>query len=71
MIGEYNTPSGVKKLVGFVGIPLVILVMVIVFCPLVIGINDAGHRTVIQYPNGSLTVKFDPGWYWQFFGKIT
>lgn len=36
-----------------------------------IGINDAGYRTVIQYPNGTLTVKFDAGIYYPFFGKTT
>ncbi|MFC1645329.1 SPFH domain-containing protein [Patescibacteria group bacterium] len=34
------------------------------------GINDAGHRTVIQYINGTLYVKFSPGWYFQGFGSI-
>lgn len=36
-----------------------------------IGVNDAGERTVIQYPNGSMRVKFDPGIYLPFFGKTT
>ncbi len=25
------------------------------------GINDAGNRTVVQYPTGKLLVKFTPG----------
>jgi len=33
------------------------------------GINDAGHRTVIQTPGGSLSVKFEPGIYFTNFGK--
>lgn len=32
------------------------------------GINDAGHRTVVQYPTGTLYVKFSPGIYPQWFG---
>ena len=32
------------------------------------GINNAGHRTVVQYPTGHLYVKFSPGIYLQFFG---
>ncbi len=36
-----------------------------------LGINDAGHRTVVQYPNGYLFVKFTPGIYLKFFGTVT
>jgi hypothetical protein len=32
------------------------------------GINNAGHRTVVQYPTGTLYVKFTPGIYPQWFG---
>ena len=32
------------------------------------GINNAGHRTVVQYPTGTLFVKFSPGIYPQWFG---
>lgn len=32
------------------------------------GINNAGHRTVVQYPTGTLYVKFSPGIYPQWFG---
>jgi len=35
------------------------------------GINDAGHRTVIQYLNGTMKVKFDSGMYLTYFGKVT
>ena len=34
------------------------------------GINDAGQRTVIQYPTGTLKVKFTPGIYPQWFGSV-
>jgi len=36
---------------------------------LTVGINDAGYRTVVQYPNGTLWVKFEPGWYLTLFGS--
>ncbi len=34
------------------------------------GINNAGHRTVVQYPTGTLYVKFSPGIYAKWFGTI-
>lgn len=37
--------------------------------PMMFGINDAGHRTVVQYLNGTLYVKFSPGWYGKWFGS--
>lgn len=49
----------------------VVLLVVVIFFSCTIGINDAGQRTVVQYPNGSLFVKFTPGWYLKFFGKTT
>lgn len=33
------------------------------------GINNAGHRTVVQYPTGHLYVKFTPGIFPQLFGS--
>jgi len=33
------------------------------------GINDAGERTVVQYPTGDLYVRFSPGLYFKGFGK--
>lgn len=36
-----------------------------------IGVNDAGYRTVIQYPNGTMSVKMEPGVYFPLFGKTT
>ena len=35
------------------------------------GINDAGNRTVVQYPSGKLLVKFTPGIYMKWFGTST
>lgn len=62
-----NTTKSVKGLIfgGVIGvIGLVVLIMNI-------GINDAGYRTVIQYPNGSMSVKFEAGVYFPLFGKTT
>ena len=47
------------------------LVLTIILVPFTFGINDAGHRTVVQYPTGTLIVKFSPGLYWQWFGNTT
>lgn len=35
------------------------------------GINDAGNRTVVQYPTGKLLVKFTPGIYMKWFGTTS
>lgn len=44
-----------------------ILVLIVgYFC---FGINDAGERTVVQYPTGALYVRFGPGVYFKGFGK--
>lgn len=48
----------------------VAILMTLILSTLAIGINDAGHRTVVQYPNGTLSVEFDPGVYMQWFGSI-
>ena len=50
---------------------VVAIVLIVAASPMLIGINDAGHRTVVQYPSGTLYVRFDPGLYLQWFGKIT
>ena len=63
-----------KKKIGFlfkIIVPVVMLVMALLFAPIMFGINDAGQRTVVQYPSGTLFVKFSPGWYIQAFGKTT
>ncbi len=55
------------KLVSIV----VSIVAILLSIPLMFGINDAGHRTIIQYPTGTLVVKFTPGVYTQWFGTVT
>jgi len=44
----------------------VIIAIVVLF--MAFGINNAGHRTVVQYPTGKLYVKFSPGIYPIWFG---
>jgi len=46
----------------------VLLVAAIVVMYMTAGINNAGFRTVVQYPNGHIWVKADPGWYLSLFG---
>ena len=45
----------------------VLLVIFLVLSPWLGGINHAGQRTLIQYPNGTLVVKFEPGIFLQLF----
>jgi hypothetical protein len=49
----------------------ILLILVIWLLYQLIGINDAGHRTVIQYLNGTVVVRFEPGIYVAWFGKTT
>ena len=46
----------------------ILFVGVILVSFMAFGINNAGHRTVVQYPTGTLYVKFSPGIYPQWFG---
>lgn len=45
------------------------LLLLLVLMNLNFGINDAGERTVIQFPTGKLVVKFTPGIYFKGFGS--
>ena len=56
--------SSKKIMVGIVLIGLLAIVF------MGFGINNAGHRTVVQYPTGTLYVKFTPGIYPKWFGTI-
>jgi len=51
---------------GLAGVALIL--GIIMFFSLT-GTNDSGYRTVIQYPNGTMSVKFTAGWYLKLFGK--
>lgn len=52
-------------------ISAVIAIVLTTVAVLTIGINDAGYRTVIQYPTGTMSVKFGSGVYFPWFGKTT
>jgi regulator of protease activity HflC (stomatin/prohibitin superfamily) len=43
-------------------------VIVLVVLRMNFDVNDAGERTVVQYPTGALWVKFEPGLYFKGFG---
>jgi len=43
--------------------------VMIIALDMTVGINDAGQRTVVQYPSGTLFVKFSPGVYFKWFGN--
>jgi hypothetical protein len=62
MMSEIKFPY---KLVGIIAAIFIIIIVT----TMNIGINDAGKRTVVQYPNGELYVKFSPGWYTKWFGS--
>lgn len=47
---------------------LVALVIILVVIPMTMGVNIGGERTVIQKPWGTMSVKFSPGPYFNFFG---
>jgi len=47
---------------------LIVVVGIISTLLMAFGINNAGHRTVVQYPTGKLYVKFTPGIYPIWFG---
>jgi len=49
-------------------IGIVLAVALLAILVMAFGINNAGHRTVVQYPTGTLYVKFSPGIYPQWFG---
>ena len=51
--------------------PLISAVVVAVLLVMSAGINNAGNRTVVQYPTGTLLVKFSPGIYMKWFGTVT
>lgn len=50
---------------------VIVGVIMLILVGMNVGINDAGYRTVIQYPNGTMSVKFEPGVYFPLFGKTT
>lgn len=81
MIDDFKPRSFVgERPAGLFGIPFInkkrLLGALIIFLVLFVLIgnldrNDAGYIKVIQYLNGKLQVKTDPGWYLRWFGKTT
>lgn len=63
-----NQNSELKNVKRF-GIPALILIVGLIITAMTAGINDAGQRTVVQYPSGHLLVKFSPGIYLSWFGS--
>jgi len=51
--------------------PILVIAIVSALLIMSAGINDAGNRTVVQYPTGKLLVKFTPGIYMKWFGTTT
>lgn len=51
--------------------PVIIIGSIGMILAMSAGINDAGNRTVVQYPTGRLLVKFSPGIYMKWFGTAT
>jgi len=54
-----------KRWVAGGGLFVILLITIL----MTVGINNAGYRTVVQWPNGHLFVKFEPGWYIAAFGS--
>lgn len=65
--GKFKMPSIPYKTLLGVGIAASLVVAI----SMAIGINDNGYRTVVQWPTGKTFVKFEPGMYFQWFGKAT
>ena len=53
------------------GVIAVMVIAGLVITTTAVSVNDNGYRTVVQYPNGTTFVKFEPGWYLTFWGKET
>jgi len=68
-MGFITDRSGTARLLLKIGIPVGLIITTLIILALSIGINDAGNRTVVQWPNGTLFVKFTPGIYFKFFGS--
>lgn len=50
---------------GLIGLVLTVTLL------MTVGINNAGYRTAVQWPNGHLFIKFEPGWYIAAFGSTS
>ena len=57
--------ASVMVKIGMIGVAIVAFVTMALMA---FGVNYAGYRTVVQYPSGTIYVKFTPGIYTQWFG---
>lgn len=64
---QQQKPFPTKRIVAI----FLLIILTYIVCFELFGFNDAGNRTVIQYPWGALTVKFTPGIYLKIFGRTT
>lgn len=48
-----------------------VILFTLLLSPLIVGINDGGHRVVIRHIGGDMETVFEPGMYMQNFGKVT
>lgn len=58
------------KLLKVFGMPFIGFLVIWFVIDHSVGVNSAGDRTVIQYLNGGLSVRFTPGVYWKWFGHV-
>jgi len=63
-VTESTSTSNTPKII--ISVLFVLGILAIFF--MAFGINNAGYRTVVQYPTGTLYVKFTPGIFPQWFG---
>ena len=59
------------KVKSICALGMVLLLFVYKVAPLCFAQNEEGHRTVVQYPTGTLRVEFEPGYYALWLGKAT
>ena len=59
-----------SKVVGMIA-GVVIFIATAIFTAVSVGINDGGHRTVVQFLGGEMETVFGTGMYGQYLGKTT
>lgn len=58
-----------KTKIKIVAAAIILLVSAIIFAGMV-GSNDDQNWQVVQYPNGTVKIKNEPGWYLTYFGDV-
>lgn len=61
-----NIKKGEKAIIG-----IVIFILLLIMVNGNLDRNDAGYYKIIQYLNGSLEVRVEPGYFIKWFGKVT